>query len=153
VSVDRLVAKDQCRDLLYSFGAALDRAAHAEAADMFAAEATAARPDGLRLSGTAVREMLLNRPTDIMTVHVLSNVLVTLSGDDSAEGSAVVLAYRVPRAPGEQLPLPLPTSPHGVGEWHVRFKRTDAGWRMSHWAATAILAPRTNPDSSLVGAR
>ena len=140
VSLDQLAAKADCGDLLYRFASALDRTAHEEAADMFADDGVAVRPDGAELSGQAVREMLLSRPTDIMTVHVLSNLVVTSTGTDTAEGLAYVVAYRAPRPAGQALPLPLPAAPHGVGDWRVQFRRTAAGWRLSRWQATAILA-------------
>jgi SnoaL-like domain len=141
MAVDEILAKAECQDLLYRFGSALDRAAHDEAADMFAPDGVAVRPDGESISGAAVREMLLNRPTDIVTRHFLSNVSVTATGDDAVEAFAYVLVYRVPLPEGGTLPLPIPDTPQGVGDWRVQFRRATDGWRISRWQATPTFAP------------
>lgn len=61
--------------------------------------------------------------------HVASNLLVTLTGDDQAEGLSYFTLYRYteekPRVPD------LAEQPVIVGEYRDQFRRTAEGWRIA----------------------
>ena len=61
--------------------------------------------------------------------HVASNLLVTITGDDRAEGLSYFTLYRYteekPRVPD------LDEQPVIVGEYRDQFRRTAAGWRIA----------------------
>ncbi len=95
MTIAELTIKTSCQDLIHRFCHALDRGASAEAADLIADDAVALRPDGELIRGRAVREMLLNRPSTMLTRHLISNVVVEPTGTDSADAVAYVVAYRV----------------------------------------------------------
>lgn len=138
MSIDDLATKIACQDLLHHFGHALDRGANAEAAELIADDGVALRPAGAPVRGPAVRAMLLKRSPETATRHVISNVVVTPIGTDSAEAVAYVLAYRV-RADGPT-PRPMPATPQVAGEWRMQFRRAGEEWQISRWEAVAVLA-------------
>ena len=75
MSIEELACKAACHDLMMTFGAALDRGAHQEAADQFTDDGVIAGPNG-EVSGPAMRAFLARRSPAIATHHILSNVLV-----------------------------------------------------------------------------
>jgi hypothetical protein len=138
MSLDDLVCKAECADVILNYGAALDRGANSEAADFFADDGVLKRPDG-EISGAAIRELLLKRPANVLTRHLLSNVVVRPTGPDTASAIAYIVIYR---APGEgPLPRALPAGPGGIGEWRTELRRTPEGWRFTRWEATGAMEP------------
>ena len=131
MSDEQLSSKLECQDLLFRFGAALDRGANADAADLFAEGARLGAPDGTFAEGDAVREALMKRPSTLVTRHLVTNLVVTPTGPDTADGIAYVMNYRVMSEDRDNTPHPLPESPGGVGEWRLAFRKTAAGWRLS----------------------
>jgi hypothetical protein len=139
MSNPELDCKIACHEVMLTFAAALDRWANSEAADLFAEEGAIAQPDGDRV-GPQVRAFLMKRSPEIITHHIVTNVIVRPLESDTAEGTAYVMAYRAPAEP-DTLPRPLSPLPHGVGEWIMRFRKTAGGWRITRFAAVSKLAP------------
>jgi hypothetical protein len=132
--------KLECQDLLVRFCTALDSGDNAKAAAMLADDAIAVTPTG-ELSGAAARKMVESRPTAIITRHVMTNQIVTLTGANSASAAAYILVYRVPREPNDVVPRRLPATPQAAGDWKLEFKKTTAGWRISRYEAVPVMVP------------
>jgi SnoaL-like domain len=139
VNFDEIACKVECHDLLVRLCSALDSGANPDAADLFVADATLVLATGAEVCGPDIRGHLLARSSEIVTRHLLTNVLVTPHSGDRATADASILVYRVGRD-GDVLPRVLPTTPQGVGEWHVEFRRTPLGWRLGRLATVSLLA-------------
>lgn len=66
--------------------------------------------------------------------HVCTNVAVTLTSADTADGLCYFTLYR---ADGVEGAVVFDTVPAMVGEYRDRFRRTSDGWRIAHRTATA----------------
>lgn len=141
MTIEELECRAACADLLHRFASLLDSGANREAADLFTDDATLTRPDG-EYSGSAIRELMEGRPETIITRHMLTNVIVTPQGAESATASAYGLVFRVEGRPDDPLPRAMPEGPTAAGDWNVAFRRTDAGWRMTRWELHPKLARR-----------
>ena len=73
---------------------------------------------------------LNERPNDIVIRHLLTNVDVSATGPDSAEGVGYFLVYKA-KGDGGLPPLPAPlASPEMVAEVHDRYQRRGGEWRI-----------------------
>jgi ketosteroid isomerase-like protein len=140
MTVDELICKQSCNDLMAELASALDRGDNAAAADCFTHDATMVMPTG-EFSGEAVREALARRPAHIVTRHIYTNVIIRPMDAATAEGSAYLLVYRVPRGADGQPSSRLPNTPQAAGDWRLRFRRTPGGWKLSRYEAVVTLTP------------
>src|SRR5579864_460652 len=99
MSIDELICKLECQDVLVNLASALDRGANAEAAAFFADDGLLIMPDGESTGAPAIRERLMQRPAHIATRHILTNIIVRPIDATTAEGQAYIVVYRVTRAP------------------------------------------------------
>lgn len=120
-----------CARLIIALAVHTDRGEYDEALALFADDAVMDR-DGERFAGiAALRAAYAARPAGRATCHVLSNILVTVRDDDSAQSSAYVSVYRhrTPDGRPPRPPYPL-AGPETIGEYRDRFVRTARGWRL-----------------------
>jgi hypothetical protein len=140
MNLSEIADKLECQDLLVRLCSALDVGDNTKAATMLAENATVVAPTG-PVSGEAARQVFLSRPPTIVTRHVLTNLLVTLTGPDTATADAYIIVYRVPREAQDVPPRRLPATPQAAGDWKIKFKKTVQGWRISHYEAIPVLVP------------
>jgi SnoaL-like domain len=116
VSVETLLCKMECQDLIFRYAVALDSEAGMEALGMWCADGRIVRPDGTEISGTAgIRKTIESIPLKSFAPRILTNVVVTPTGENTAEGFAYLT-----------LPGDMPKV-----EWHFEFRKSDTGWRIS----------------------
>jgi hypothetical protein len=138
MNLEELACKIACQDLLVRFCLALDAGRNADAAALFSDDVTLVFPTG-EVTGAAARTFIENRWPEIVTRHIMTNMLIETTGPDIAKGYAYILVYRVPREPSS-VPRPLPSAPNAAGDWDIQFKKTPAGWRISRYEASSVLA-------------
>lgn len=141
MTLDDISCKIACTDLMVRLCDLLDKGENVAAAGLFSEEAELLAPNGNVLRGAEVRAFLENRSPAIATRHVLSNVLITPGGPDTATVRAYILVYRVPRQEPDALPRALPATPQAVGDWDMDLVRTSNGWRIRRFSALPVLEP------------
>lgn len=139
MSIENLMCRAECEDLLHRFAYLLDSGSNSEAADLFTDEATLRRPDG-EYSGPAIRALIEQRPATVVTRHILTNLSVTRMDARTATASAYCLVYRVDGRADDVLPREMPDGPTAAGDWKVDFRLTEGGWRMASWELLMKLA-------------
>ena len=77
----------------------------------------------------AIRAMMNARPAELRTRHVCTNIEITQTGAETAEGLTVFTLYRG-REKDAVEPVEL-TGPAFVGEYKDHFERTVDGWRIA----------------------
>jgi hypothetical protein len=140
MSIDEIICKLECHDLLVKLASALDRGANDEAADFFSDDGVLVTPNGESV-GPAVRQALAKRPANIITRHIFTNAIINPIDTQSAEGHAYILVYRVSREANDVLPRRLPSTPQGAGDWRIGFRKTATGWKISRYEAIPTMAP------------
>jgi len=143
ISHEALLDKLECQDLVYRFCHALDGGRFADAADMFADNGQLVSPAGDVIDGPAVRESLLRRPTEVLTRHLINNLVITLEKPDHGQGLAYVTNYNVSDGAETPGPRALPATPRGIGEWLLEFERTTEGGRISRMEAVTTLTAQS----------
>ena len=137
MSNEELADKLACHELIVAYGSALDRGANQEAAALLSDDSIIAIA-GQERAGPEARKYIMNRSPEFVTSHLLTNVFVRLIDGSTAEGHAYALGFRV-RGSHDKLPLPFPHSPHALGLWSLRFRKTAMGWRISRCEVTGRL--------------
>jgi hypothetical protein len=128
MSNDQMAARQACQDVLLAYTYALDEGDNERAIGMMTDD-VAVVMNGAEQAGAAGRKAILSRSPEIVSHHILTNVLVNVLDATNAEAHAYVLAYR---GHGRQEALPLPLrAPHGIGHWRLRFRKTGDAWRIS----------------------
>lgn len=126
---DDFVAEFACTKLALACYSLMDQGRYEASADLFADDATWVR-GGTPVTGKpAILAALHKRSPDDLSRHLITNVVVTRTGPDTAEATACFAPYRGRRA--EAGPAPLGELDM-VGDLAYRFVRVAGEWRIAH---------------------
>lgn len=137
---DRAAIERACARLVLESAAANDRGDYEAFAALFTANGVLHRPAGAPLRGAEeIVASYASRPSDRITRHVCSNILVEVESQQCARGLTYVLLYA---ADGSQ-----PANQFGVrcdprvlvGELDDVFERTHEGWRIAERNARFVM--------------
>lgn len=131
-TLDVLLAKQACHDLVMRFVACNDRRDAQGLAALFAETGMLVRPNGDTLVGpVAIAAAYAERPADRLTRHLVGNVLIDVTSPTRAIGSSTVLLWS---ASANDVPGPFGRPAQGrqvMGEFEDTFVRTAQGWRIA----------------------
>lgn len=139
MTLEDLINKSECHDLLVRLCAAIDSGRTDDLPDFFTEDLTLCPPNGEVITGDEARATLVGRPKTIVTRHLMTNVIITPTGPGAARGEANILIYRVPPVSGG--PLILPRTPQAAGDWVMDFRKTPSGWRVSRYVGIERMVP------------
>jgi uncharacterized protein (TIGR02246 family) len=129
----RLVAERSCERLMYEYARLVDSGRASGVAELFTDDGVWTGADGRSLNGRAeVRAAFEGRQalTRRQSRHVITNVLIDVHASDAATGIAYLINYRHDTR-GEEVERPAPARhPKFVGDYHLRFRRVNDGWRI-----------------------
>jgi len=137
MTLEDLTCKIACGDLIVAFANAIDYSRYDEVAALFTGDGEVARGDEVSRGPEAILATLQRRPADRITRHMVSNIRISRTSPDTAEGLSYVHLYRT-TGQAEDFPLPLP-APAACAEWRDRFVLTDEGWRIARREIVIIL--------------
>jgi ketosteroid isomerase-like protein len=130
--LDRIAAERACERLTYRYCEAVDFGHASRLADVFAADGVF-DAGGLHLVGREqIRRVFAERELvrELRTLHVCSNLDVTVLDDVTAAGVVYLTLYR--RRGSADWSVPVPTTlPAVIGSYHDRYVRTTDGWRIA----------------------
>jgi hypothetical protein len=136
-SPDDAQVKSACTDLIVGFAYLVDQRRYPELCDLFAEDGIFERP-GLRAEGhEAIRAFLDARSLETETRHVCAPPFFEEIGKDHARAITYVSMFHGPPPP-EGSPISV-TGVAGLVEFHHRFIRTEAGWRIAHHESRVVV--------------
>lgn len=123
--------RDQCEALSIAYARAIDFRDYDAFAELFADDGVL--DVGTPLKGrSAIRAALDNRPDELKSRHVLTNIFVDVVDADSARGISYLTLYRHV-GPESLLGKPINfDGPAAVGHYEDQFVRTPAGFRFKY---------------------
>ena len=128
---ERIEIERACEQLVYAYSRALDQGDMSGAADLFAENASMARPmtpDQVIHGRETIRAALLTRPKSLLTKHLATNVMVQVESLDKAIGiSYLTMIATTPAA--EDKPPFVSNGPIYFGEFKDRFVREHGLWK------------------------
>jgi hypothetical protein len=116
-----------CERLIILAYALMDQGQYERSAALFTEDGVWIRGEPAPRTRADILASLRQRPADGITRHLLSNIVVILTGPNEAEASANFLAFRAKRA--EDGPAEM-TGPAMVGDLFCRLRRGPDGWRI-----------------------
>ena len=119
-----------CEALVYAYARLIDFRDYEGSASLFAedGELETGRPV---VGRQAIFDSLMNRPEDLRSRHVMSNVYVDVLDSHNARGISYLTLYRhIGEASLKAAPAPL-NGPAAIGHYEDRYRLTDDGWRFS----------------------
>jgi hypothetical protein len=118
-----------CERLVVASYSLMDLGRYEACADLFAPTATWVRGGKPVTGKEAILASLCERPSDHATRHLVTNVMVSQTGQDAAEATAVFVPLR-----GKLEADGLAGAPRFemVGDLTYRFERIDGCWLISH---------------------
>jgi SnoaL-like domain len=132
-----------CRDLLLKLAWLTDHGPHHEIPTLFSEDGELIR-DGKPTRGRdALREMYAKRPPELMTRHLISNLVIEPLSDSLAVARSSATVYRV-RSPGGTKPVPPMTcgGPESILDYDDRLERLPEGWRLSRRVLSTVIHVR-----------
>ena len=124
-----------CRRLVLEFAAAVDAQAYERLAGLFAPDAVFGRPadpDRLLTGVANIVAAFESRPRERLSVHLCTNISITVESADAARGSCRVLLFTSTTAQPEIYGKGRKAAAGQlVGIYNDRFVRLSAGWRFA----------------------
>jgi hypothetical protein len=147
--IETMLAERECEGLVYRYAWFVDSGEASAIGDLFVEEGTWAAGGGAPMrgrdairAGFAARQAVGRRQSR----HVMTNVLVEMTGPDTAVGRAYLVNFRHDSPTGvAEKPAPADV-PKYVGEYHLTFRRVDGSWLFStlELDLAFIRGPRVN---------
>jgi hypothetical protein len=103
----------------------MDLGRYDESAALFAEDGTWVRGGNPTVGRAAIRAALDKRPADQISRHVVSNVTITVTDDDTAEGAAYFMPLRGAKKDGGAAAMPAFDQ---LGDLSFRFRRVGNRW-------------------------
>ena len=126
ILTSRLEDEAACARLCVDFANHLDAQRYAAVLDLFTEGGTLDRMGTVFAGRVALEGFLASRPTDVTTRHLCTNIRVHFDAADEATGFCCVLFFQARAEAG----VPKALGPPSIVEYHDRFRRTAAGWRI-----------------------
>ena len=129
--IEKLLAERACERVMLEYARCVDSGHASEMADLFTDDGEWIGDDGRGMhgkeeirAGFSARQALTRRQSR----HVITNVLITIGGPDSASGIAYLINFRHDsQGPVADKPAPA-DHPKFVGEYHLTFRRESGRW-------------------------
>lgn len=137
------VEKD-CERTILSFYAALDGKRYEELAGLFLDDGVWHRL-GTALAGPKQILAAMQGRQSWVTVHIVTNVLVTALTPSEATSQQYVTIYRLETIDGETPPFPI-AAPIGISVHRDQLVLTEAGWRFREKKSRAVMADTSRVD-------
>jgi ketosteroid isomerase-like protein len=115
-----------CARLCVAFANHLDARDYPRVLDLFTEDGSLDRMGILLTGQREIAAFLDARPSAVVTRHLCTNISVSRESDDEATGLCYVLFFQG-RADGDSAVM---SGPPSVVEYHDRFRRTAAGWKI-----------------------
>lgn len=115
-----------CTRLCVDFANHLDARRYGAVLDLFTEDGTLDRMGTVFAGRAALEGFLAARSTSVTTRHLCTNIRVHFDGADEATGFCYVLFFQGSAGEGVAKAVGAPS----VVEYHDRFRRTAAGWRI-----------------------
>jgi len=116
-----------CEGIIVAFANGVDRWDDENVLALFTDDGVLDRA-GQKIAGReALRKWLSERPRNVMTRHVASNIALKRLSANEATGLSYFTFYR---AEGATTPASIP-GPAGLGEYEDRFRLTSGGWKLA----------------------
>ncbi|MFI6929384.1 nuclear transport factor 2 family protein [Streptomyces sp. NPDC050287] len=131
--MEHLLAERACERLIIDFVRRLDLGEPGSVDELFTEDGSWAWPAGDRLieGREALRAYFASRPADRLSRRLMSNILVTVTGPDTATATSYFTTYRVDGHDGGTDPVP-PGPPVQVGHYEDAFRRrSDGTWLLA----------------------
>jgi hypothetical protein len=139
--METLLAERECERLVYRYAWLVD-SGEADGTWEAGGGAPMVGRDGIR-QGMAARQAVGRRQSR----HVMTNVLIDVTGPDTATGRAYLVNFRHDSASGAaEKPAPADV-PKYVGEYHLTFRRLEDGWRFATLSLDLAFVRRPRPVS------
>lgn len=121
-------AEHACARLANACYTLMDLGRYDETVALFAEDANWVRGGNPTVGRAAIRQALEKRPPDQISRHVVTNVVITIVDDTTAEGAAYFMPLRGARK--EAGPAAVPAFDQ-LGDLMFKFRREASGWRIS----------------------
>ena len=136
MDIESLSCKIECQDTLSRFCAALDGEGGAEA--FLADDVVIVGPEGEAV-GADAHHLIKARNSEIVTRHIVTNLLITPTGPCTADGKAYCLLYTTPRDEAGSIVATMPECPSAAGNFELQFRKTTSGWKISCYHSIAVI--------------
>jgi len=123
MTLDDLICKMECQDLILRHARHLDAGELAESRTVYTHDAIIVGPTGQEIRQADIPDERLKQVTANLRPRIVTNIMVTPTSLTTAKAFAYVT---LPRA---EIPQ---------GEWHYDLCKLDQGWRISRFGAVGI---------------
>lgn len=125
-----LLAERHCKRLMLEYCECVDTRQFEKLVTLFASDGVLARPDTGEIRGREAIKAFFDVLTTDPLVHAASNLLVTVTGPETAEATSYVTVYRSYRE--NAAGLPKLEAPYAVAKYVDRFVVENGEWKIGY---------------------
>lgn len=125
-----LVAEHDCKQLMLEYCECVDTRQFDKLVTLFATDGVLARPDTGEIKGRAAIKAFFDKLTTDPLVHAASNLLVNVTGPDSATATSYVTVYRSYRE--NYAGQPKLEAPYAIAKYVDRFVVENGEWKIGY---------------------
>lgn len=123
MTLDDLICKMECEEVILNHARHLDLGELTKAREAFTQDATFVTPTGETVRTADIKEEEQRVYTANLYPRIVTNIVVTPTGPDTADARCYIT---------------LPRDLIAQGEWLYKLRKTPEGWRICHHVATGI---------------
>lgn len=138
---ERTNIEHECSKLVVQFCNYNDARDYEALANLFIEDGVFARPSDPSdpIKGRAnILERFSQKPRELLTRHLVSNVLITVQSREAARGISYMTLFTGQEPQGAKLPVPASPTVQ-IGQVESRFVRTIHGWRIAEHLGSLAL--------------
>lgn len=135
-TIEDLLARQACADLIALYALLNDERRYEELVDLFTDDATLFRPSSpdLPIQGrAAILEAFQKRPESVVTFHVTSDVLVEAAGAGVLHVRSKMLMFAATRGEAGSARAPV------AGTFHDTIELTQGGWKFAQRRGALVI--------------
>lgn len=125
---ERAAIERACTQVSLAYALAVDSRDYDGFAALFTEDAVLDLGSARHVGRATIRAAMDQRPEDLVSRHVVSNILIEAESADEAQGVTYLTLYRGHSDGG---PVEGKIAPAAVGHYRDRFRRTDEGWKLA----------------------
>lgn len=125
---ERRAIEQDCLKLIATYAVAADHHDADAFVGIFTEDGDWIRPKASLKGHAALRDFMAQRPRNVLSRHISTNAIVTVTGPATARGISYATVYRRDGHAGGEAPL---AGPESIVEYHNEFVLTPAGRRIA----------------------
>jgi len=126
---DRVIAEHDIQKVIHQVYERIDRHQYDQAVLLFTANIRHGTPPHMAEGREEVAKLMGRRPKTVLSRHIITSIVVDLTGEDTANATGTLIGYLNQNATPEQCPVPVLAGP-SIADCRFKLRKVDGAWQI-----------------------